>query len=295
MQWTTRFSTGQMRATLFAGLCLALPLVAGSGAQAQNQPQTAQPPAQTAPTDDGGSRQQVDVSLVLAVDISYSMDPDELELQRQGYIQALKSPEFQEAVRKGVHGRVAIAYLEWAGPQSQYLIAPFMIIDGPETTAELASTIARAPLRRAYRTSISAAIDRSVELLEQSNIDALREVIDVSGDGPNNQGRVVTQARDDAVAKGISINGLPVMVKRPGYLDLDNLDDYYRACVIGGPGSFVIPIYDKAQFADAIRTKLVLEIAGQFPPRQLFDHAQQGSDQVNCTAGERQWRPRMDN
>ncbi len=238
---------------------------------------------------------EVDVALVLAVDISYSMDPDELELQRQGYVQALRSPAFHEAVRKGVHGRVAIAYLEWAGPQSQYLIAPWTIIDGPESSAELASTIDKAPTRRAYRTSISAALDKSVELFETGNIRALRNVIDISGDGPNNQGRIVTVSRDDALAKGITINGLPIQLKRPGYLDLDYLDEYYRDCVIGGPGAFLISIRDRSQFAEAIRTKMILEVAGQFPPRSLFDRAQAAGNPANCMVGERQWRQRMDN
>lgn len=237
---------------------------------------------------------EVDVALVLAVDISYSMDPDELELQRQGYVQAMRSPEFEKAVKDGIHGRVALAYLEWAGPQSQHVIAPMTILEGAESIAEFAATVARAQTRRAYRTSISAAIDTSVRLLEDSGIAALRQVIDVSGDGPNNQGRPVTQARDDAVAKGISINGLPILLKRPSYLDIDDLDVYYRSCVIGGPGAFVITIRDRAQFAEAIRTKLIQEVAGRFPPRGVIDHAQ-ARPAANCLAGERQWQQRIDN
>lgn len=271
-RWTPR--TGIVAAMVIAGL-LTVPLL-----------------PQALAARDSINGQEVDVALVLAVDISYSMDPDELELQRQGYIEALRSREFLDAVSKGLNGRVAIAYLEWAGPNSQYLIAPFTVVEGPESAAELTGIIDRAPIRRAYRTSISAALDASVKLIEESGLNALRKVIDMSGDGPNNQGRPVTEARDEALDKGISINGLPIVIKRPGYLDLDELDVYFKECVIGGPGAFAIPIRDRAQFADAIRTKLVMEIAGLTPPSDLIWRAQ-ASGSPSCTVGERQWQQRM--
>lgn len=252
---------------------------------------------------------EVDVALVLAVDISYSMDPEELALQRQGYVDALRSREFQEALAKGMIGKVAIAYVEWAGSQTFRVIAPWTIVEGPESAAELSSRIAKADMQRAYRTSIASAIDRSVELLETSGIRALRRVIDISGDGPNNQGRWVTHARDDAVAKGITINGLPILIKRPGYMDIAELDEYYRECVIGGQNAFVVPIRSAEQFALAIRTKLVLEIASTPPPAQMIDLTEAGSEaittpvqskeqdrpNVSCAVGERQWQDRMGN
>lgn len=251
---------------------------------------------------------EVDVALVLAVDISYSMDPEELTLQRQGYVEALRSREFHEAVAKGMIGKVAIAYVEWAGSQTFRIIAPWTIVEGPESAAELSSRIAKADIQRAYRTSIASAIDRSVELIETSGLRPLRKVIDISGDGPNNQGRWVTHARDDAVAKGITINGLPILIKRPGYMDIAELDEYYRECVIGGPNSFVIPIRTIDQFAAAIRTKLVQEIASAPPPARMIDietdpdgrmvpvpaQAQERAN-VSCAVGERQWQDRMGN
>lgn len=264
-------------------------------------------PPERAHAQSGGT--EVDVALVLAVDISYSMDPEELALQRQGYVEALRSREFQDALAKGMIGKVAIAYVEWAGSQTFRIIAPWTIVEGPESAAELSSRIAKADMQRAYRTSIASAIDRSVELLETSGIRALRRVIDISGDGPNNQGRWVTQARDDAVAKGITINGLPILIKRPGYMDIADLDEYYRECVIGGQNAFVVPIRSAEQFALAIRTKLVLEIASTPPPARVIDLTDAGADitavpvqsreqdrsNISCAVGERQWQDRMGN
>lgn len=207
----------------------------------------------------------VDVALVLAVDISYSMDPEELALQRQGYVEALRSPAFHEAVRKGLIGRIALTYFEWAGTSTQRVLVPWTLIDGPESAAEVAARIEQASIHRAYRTSISGAIDKAVELMDASGVRPLRKVVDISGDGPNNQGRSVTAARDAAVAKGLILNGLPVVLKRGGYYDMDNLDHYYEDCVIGGPGSFMIAIREREQFAAAIRTKLILEVSGVQP------------------------------
>lgn len=238
--------------------------------------------------------EEVDVALVLAVDISYSMDPEELAVQRKGYVDALRSEQFLEAVRRGAIGKVAITYFEWAGSGAHYVLAPWVIVDGPESANQLAGRLESQPVRRAYRTSISAAIDMGVKLLEESGVKPMRKVIDVSGDGPNNQGRLVTIARDEAVQKGITINGLPLMLKRPGYLDLSDLDTYYKECVIGGQGSFVIPVRDSAQFANAIRTKLILEVAGLTPPQPLI-HRAQARQTSSCLIGERQWQQRMGN
>ena len=153
-----------------------------------------------------------------------------------------------------------------------------------------------APLRRGRRTSISAAIDNGVKLLDESGVEALRRVMDISGDGPNNDGRSVTLARDEALARGIRINGLPIMLKRPGYMDIEDLDVYYEDCVIGGQGSFMLTIREREQFAEAVRTKLVMEIAavdgaGDMPVMK----AQAKNPRISCAVGERQWRDRMGN
>ena len=235
----------------------------------------------------------VDVELVLAVDISYSMDPDEQALQREGYIQALTSVEFMRALREGGHAKIAVTYFEWAGSDNQRVIVPWRIIDGPETADAFAAEIARAPYRRASRTSVSGAILYGMELLDRSPHRGVRRVIDVSGDGTNNMGMIVTQARDMAIEKGITINGLPVMVKRPNFstLDINDLDIYFEDCVVGGPASFVIPIKEREQFKSSTRTKLILEVAGRTPEPRIVP-ASAEAPRVNCLIGERQWQHR---
>jgi hypothetical protein len=239
----------------------------------------------------------VDVELVLAVDISYSMDPEEQELQREGYITAITSREFMQALRGGMHGKVAVTYFEWAGPFEQKIVVPWRLIDGPETADAFASDIARAPFRRASRTSISGAVNFGKLLFDASGYRGIRRVIDVSGDGANNSGPLVTLARDDAVAAGITINGLPIMLKRPNSftMDLENLDIYFEDCVIGGPGAFVIPIRRRDQFKEATRTKLVLEIASRRPGERHLVPVQGRSQRISCTIGEQMWRERWGN
>jgi len=248
-------------------------------------------------TDLPGSRTSavvdVDVELVLAVDISYSMDPDELALQRDGYVEALASPEFLGALKHGIHGRVAVTYVEWAGVIDQKVVLPWRLIDGKATAEAVAAQISRAPQRRAYRTSIAGALSFSASLFEENGYRGIRRVIDVSGDGTNNQGPPVAIVRDEVVAKGITINGLPIMLKRPNpsTLDIADLDIYYEDCVIGGPGAFVVPIKEREKFRDAIRTKLVLEIAGHFSePRRM--PAAADAPRISCTIGERMWQQR---
>jgi hypothetical protein len=167
-------------------------------------------------------------------------------------------------------------------------------VDGPDTAAAFSQRLAATPIGLLLSTSISGAIDFSARLFGQSGVDATRRVIDISGDGPNNTGRTVTLARDDAVAQGIVINGLPIMMKRPtGFGDIENLDWYYRDCVIGGTGSFVIPVRERQHFADAIRTKLVREIADAREPEPLVKHAQE-RERMNCLIGEIQRRQRWE-
>lgn len=237
----------------------------------------------------------VDVELVLAVDVSYSMDMDELAIQREGYAQAIISKEFLQALKSGPNGKIAVTYFEWAASTDQKLIIPWRLIDGPESADAVAAEIMKTPIRRASRTSISGAINFAMPLFEENNYRGLRRVIDISGDGPNNNGSPVTIARDAALEKGIIINGLPIMVKEPSYstMDIDNLDYYYEDCVIGGPGSFVVTIKDRDKFKEAIRTKLLLEIAGRQPEHWVVPAAAQGKDpRVNCMIGEKIWQDR---
>src|SRR5690349_1500687 len=235
----------------------------------------------------------VDVELVIAVDVSYSMDPDEQALQREGYILALTSKEFLQALRQGAHGKIAITYFEWAGQSDQKVIMPWRLIDGPESADAVAAEISRAPYRRASRTSISGALRFAKPLFDDSGYKGLRRVIDVSGDGANNAGPLVELTRDDVLAAGITINGLPIMLKRPytGTMDIEELDLYYEDCVIGGPGSFVIPIREREKFIEATRTKLVLEVAGRQPDARIVP-ASSSAPRMSCTIGERMWHER---
>src|SRR4029079_5495730 len=156
----------------------------------------------------------VDVGLVLAVHVSYSMDMDELAIQREGYAQAIVSKEFLQALKSLPNGKIAVTYFEWAASRDQKIIIPWRLIDGPETADAVANEIMKTPIRRASRTSISGAIYFAMPLFDENPHRGLRRVIDISGDGPNNTGPArVTLARDEAVAKGIVINGLPIMVK----------------------------------------------------------------------------------
>ncbi len=205
---------------------------------------------------------EVDLALVLAVDISWSMDPDEQVLQREGFIEAFRSPLVHDAVRKGMLGRVAVSYFEWANASHQQLIVPWTIIDGPEGAIAFADRLSRHPAGRSAYTSVSGAIDFGARMLAQINFEAARKVIDISGDGANNDGRAVALARDEAVADGLTINGLPIMLKRGGAWDIDHLDRYFQDCVIGGSGAFIVPVRERGHFAQAIKTKIIREIAG---------------------------------
>jgi len=252
-------------------------------------------PRQLAQRADNGAI-PVDVELVLAVDVSYSMDPDEQALQREGYMAAITSREFMQALKQGMHGRIAMTYFEWAGMHHRQIIVPWRLIDGPEAADGFAADIARARYSRASRTSISGALLFAAPLFEGSGFRGVRRVIDVSGDGVNNNGPLVTVTRDEVLAQGITINGLPIMLKRPNSstMDIAQLDIYFEDCVIGGPGAFVIPIREREQFTEAIRTKLVLEIAGRTPEARVVP-ASAAQPRVSCTIGERLWQERWGN
>jgi hypothetical protein len=277
------------RVVMAAGVVAAAAVLAGFGVAAPNRPETLAQRGETATV-------PVDVEVVLAVDVSYSMDPEEQALQREGYMAALTSREFLQALKLGAHGRVALTYFEWAGANHQQIIVPWRVIDGPEAADGFAADIGRARYTRASRTSISSALLFAAPLFEGSGFHGLRRVIDVSGDGVNNSGPPVTVVRDEVLGKHITINGLPILLKRPNpsTLDIDNLDVYYEDCVIGGPGAFVIPIKTREQFKDAIRTKLVLEIAGRTQEPSIVPAAA-AAPRVSCLIGERLWQERWGN
>ncbi|MDB5592373.1 DUF1194 domain-containing protein [Enterovirga sp.] len=228
---------------------------------------------------------EVDLALVLAVDVSWSMDPEEQDLQKQGFIEAFRSPEVHEAIRRGLLGRVAVTYFEWASASHQDLVLPWTVISGPEDALAVAERLSRRPAGRAYYTSISGAIAFGQDLLARSGLEATRQVIDISGDGPNNDGPAVTAARDAAVAAGVVVNGLPIMLKQAvSPWDIAHLDRYYRACVIGGAGAFLVPVRERAHFAGAIRTKLVREIAAL--PGEARIRPAQAEPAADCLIGE---------
>lgn len=206
---------------------------------------------------------EVDLQLFLAVDVSRSMTERELEIQRRGYAEALTSPEVIKAVQRGYLGRIALTYVEWASAGAQRIIVDWTLI---ETAADLRNFANLLTVRLEdglKRTSISSVITYATKDIGRNGYTSLRKVIDISGDGPNNAGAPVHQARDDAVARGIIINGLPLMTREGQDLKwhLPDLDKYYESCVIGGPGSFVVPVTDWAQFPAAVRRKLVQEMS----------------------------------
>jgi len=252
-------------------------------------------PASAVPrlADTRSSATPVDVELVIAVDVSYSMDPEEQKLQREGYVKALTSREFLRALHDGAHGKIAITYFEWAGQFDQKIIMPWRLIDGPEAADAVANEIASAPYRRASRTSISGGLIFGSKLFADSGYRGTRRVIDVSGDGANNAGELIVPVRDGVLAQGITINGLPIMLKRPNpnTMDIEELDIYYEDCVIGGPGAFVVPIHNESQFIDATRTKLILEVAGRQPEARVVP-VSADKPRISCTIGEQLWQNR---
>jgi hypothetical protein len=231
---------------------------------------------------------EVDAKIVLAVDASRSMDLTEFQLQRDGYLAALRHPDLVRAIAAGWHGRVAIAYFEWSGFAQDGHLVPWRIVDGPEAAAALADEIAELPVRRSRGTSIARALAFATVLIEDDLVTAPRSIVDVSGDGANNTGPPVTEARDAAVERGITINGLPVMAFHGGALPW--LDRYYEECVVGGPGAFVMVARDAAGLAATIRRKLVIEVSGLAPPVRAVPA--QFEEPVDCLIGEKMYRRR---
>ena len=286
-----------MRRTALFGMMALL------GALAGVFPAAAQgiPPARPVP----GGPLPVDLALVLAVDVSGSVDEEEALLQRRGYVDALADPRIGKAIASGILGRIAVTYFEWAGDGWQMPVIGWTVIDGAASAGAFAARLADAPIGRGPWTSIADAIDFAAALHEQNPYEATRRVIDISGDGPNNTGGTLPQARDQAVAGRMTINGLAIINGRSnfGRVPMPNLDLYYRHCVIGGPGAFVIVANGFADFARAIRRKLILEIAGNQPQgggviaatgRAQVDQpdgrTEQGRWVPPCNEGERRFR-----
>lgn len=244
----------------------------------------------------------VDLELVLAVDVSGSVDPTEAKLQRTGYVSALTHKHVLSAIRSGYLGRIAVAYVEWADSHRQSLVVDWTLIDGEKTARAFTEQLDAAPFLRGRFTSISAVIDFALPMFDNNGFEGTRRVIDVSGDGANNSGGLVNAARDAAVRAGVIINGLPIVNERPQRFgpQVANLDLYYRNCVIGGPGAFVVVARDFESFALAVRKKMVLEIAGDVPPRRLFMPVAEGQFTAkeprkapSCDAGERMLDQRL--
>lgn len=245
--------------------------------------------------DGAGAQTRVDLELVIAVDVSLSMDMDEQRLQRDGYVAAFRDAELHRAIASGPYGRVAVTYMEWAGPSWQSLIIPWTVIDSPEAARAFASRLETQAISRERLTSIGAALQFAKTLLAASGVAGIRRVVDISGDGPNNAGPAAPAGRDALVAAGVVVNGLPIMLKTasPSFFDLADLDRYYYACVIGGAGAFMVPVKEITELKAAIRRKLLLEISGLAPPRLIrAQHAE--PETYDCLVGEKQWRRYLD-
>ena len=209
----------------------------------------------------------VDLQLVLAVDVSRSIDEVEAELQRRGYIESLTSDRVLDAILGGEHKRIALCYTEWAGQHYQVIVIDWTMIDSPLAARRFAEKLAEAPRTSQSWTAVGAALAHAGQRFDKSGYVSKRRIIDVSGDGRTNDGPPAEQVRDALVTLGVVINGLPVMMNRNNFgrpPDL-MLDKYYEDNVIGGPGAFSIVARDFADFSRAVRTKLVREISGVAP------------------------------
>lgn len=240
------------------------------------------------PMEGAGAQDYVDLELVLAVDVSRSMDLEEQEIQRAGYAEAFRHPDVINAITAGLTGRIAVTYVEWAGSGTEETIVPWTIISNRGESFAFAAALNGVATNRYSGTSISAGLLYSAALIESNRIEGMRRVIDVSGDGPNNIGAPIEPTREAVLARGISINGLPIML-RPGggFFSISQLDIYYEDCVIGGQGAFVVPVRSVQEFPSAIRRKLIMEIAGREPDIILAAGGEAGRVKMDCLIGER--------
>jgi hypothetical protein len=217
--------------------------------------------------------EEVDLILVLAADVSRSVDHAKFQLQRDGYAAAVSNPRVLQAIGSGPHGRIAICFVEWSGVAAQKVVIDWTVISDAQSARLFGDQITEAPRAFADRTSISGGIDFAMSLLRRAPFEAVRRTIDVSGDGTNNSGRDVALARDEALAQGVTINGLVILSDRPMSWNAEHtnppggLENYYRNNVIGGPGAFVMVAQDFHSFGQAIINKMIAEIASQPPAR----------------------------
>jgi len=213
-------------------------------------------------------RKEIDLALALAIDISGSIDPEEAQLQRQGYVEAFRDPVIVRAILGGPNGRIAVAYYEWSDSWMQKLLIDWTLLDSETAIAAFAQRLADTPISIARRTSISGAIRFAIPLFGRSLYQPTRKVLDISGDGSNNDGALVTDMRYEALKERIAINGLPIMNDRPnpfGFPNETDLDEYYLHCVTGGPRSFVEVARSFEDFPRAVRKKLLQEVADRGP------------------------------
>lgn len=246
-----------------------------------------------------GADVPVDLELVLAVDVSASVDPFEARLQRKGYVDAMLDSDIIGAIQRGNHGRIAVTYVEWSGASNTRTVVPWAIVEDRASAFAFSTFVEAAPVGFGHWTSISGAINFSASLFSENGYRGIRRVIDLSADGPNNDGESPETARDEAVSSGIVVNGLPIVNKRPqasGEAQIANYGTYFRECIIGGPGAFMVVAKDFVSFAQAIRRKLLSEIAGILPrggdvyfaersPRRLLHPVTAHNSTFDCEAG----------
>lgn len=235
----------------------------------------------------------VDLELVLAVDVSGSIDEEEAALQRGGLVEAFRSEHVVRVIQRGRLKRIAVTVVEWGGNRSRRLVVDWTVVSDMASAGTVADALDNAPLATAMFTSISGVIDYAGERLALSPYASRRRVIDISGDGPNNQGELVVPARDRMLAKGVTINGLPIINGRPsryGMPAMPDLDLYYEDCVIGGPGAFIVVANGFEDFARAIRRKMIMEIAGAVPSPAPRLQLAQARPRPPCDAGEQRMR-----
>jgi hypothetical protein len=209
----------------------------------------------------------VDLRLILAADVSISVDDEEFRLQRDGYAAAITSVPVLEAIQAGPHHAIAVTFIEWSGPSKQRVVVDWTVIRDGEMATVFANTLRTAPRSFADATAIGSAIDFAMRHFDRSGVESDRRIIDISGDGDSNSGRPVEYARDDAVNAKVTINGLAIVNEHPlpgfiGHIQpVGGIGHYYRTRVAGGPGSFVFQIDSFEGFAEAIARKLIAEIA----------------------------------
>ena len=234
----------------------------------------------------------VDLELIIAADASGSIDATEARFQRGGYGAAFQNSKVLTAIRSGAQGRIAVLYFEWSGEQPKRILAGWTVIDDAASAWAFAELLVAMPFESGTRTSISGAIDFAASLFEGNGYEGRRRVIDISSNGENNLGRLVNLARDDAVAAGITINGLPIVMDRPGGSEWPPMPEfgwYFEDCIIGGQSAFSIVARGRNAFATAVLGKLVIEIAG-IEPAPMRPRPVAARPPTPCDIGEQRWK-----